>query len=419
MPRTSVRSGLLLICLVLMTPAQAANPAQDAFNEVLERLRSTYGGLSNVTPDQLEARFRPVLEARCAPTPQDCPLDVAEPVLRDLVMALGDPHTNFLASGQYGNVMKRFAGDRAERSSFGFTVRPLTDRSGLLILEVVSGSPAEEAGLRRGDIITAVDSVALEGNAVGRSEQIRTRGESGQKVQLDVFRASERFSVQLAGRPLPLVSFPTLTLSADGLAVMRIPTFGGPGVAERVHQLVREAQARGANRMLLDLRGNGGGLLAQYVATTAVFAPGAGRIIEAKTNRTVYRFEDGAALTARGGNKAAVQFRVARPAVWGGKLAVLVNRSTGSAAEYLALDIQRAGRGLVIGEPTYGVANTATSFFALSGGAGLQITLGQVDDLVGQALPPRCQPDLEVRDDLSNLQNGQDPVLEAALKAIG
>ncbi|MBB6098033.1 carboxyl-terminal processing protease [Deinobacterium chartae] len=415
--RILVQPRLFLIGLLLVSPAQAS-PAHDLFNDVLARLRAAYGGPSAVTPDQLEARFRPVLEERCTPAPEECPLEVAEPVLRDLVEALGDPHTNFLASNQYGNVMKRFAGDRAERPSFGLTLRPLTDRAGSLILEVAGGGPAEEAGLRRGDIITAIDGVALDGDAAQRGSRLRERGESGQEVQLDVLRGSQRFTVRLAGRPLPLVSAPTLTLGENGLAVLRIPTFGGPGVAERVHQLVLEAQSKGASRMLLDLRGNGGGLLSQYVATAAVFAPGAGRIIEAKTNRTVYRFEDGAALTARNGGKAVAQFRIARPAVWDGKLAVLVNRSTGSAAEYLALDIQRAGRGQVVGEATYGVANTATSFFPLTGGAGLQVTLGHVDDLAGNALPERCHPDLEVRDDISDLQNGRDPVLEAALQTL-
>ena len=97
---------------------------------------------------------------------------------------------------------------------------------------------------------------------------------------------------------------------------------------------------------------------------------------------------------------------------------VLVNARSASCAEFLALDLQRAGA-TVVGERTAGAADSTTAFVALPFGYGLQVTTALVADLGGVGVARAVVPDVIVVDAAMALTEGRDPVLEAALEVLG
>jgi carboxyl-terminal processing protease len=102
-----------------------------------------------------------------------------------------------------------------------------------------------------------------------------------------------------------------------------------------------------------------------------------------------------------------VTYKVAQAAKWSLPMAVLVNDSSASAAEFFGLDIQTAKRGLVIGERTYGVANTAVAGIKISDGSFLLITVAKSVRPDGTAFPEFVTPDLTVKDDLVLLKRSR------------
>jgi len=149
----------------------------------------------------------------------------------------------------------------------------------------------------------------------------------------------------------------TRRLLADGTGVVRVSSFEGH-TAEEVAEAVRDLAGRGARRLVLDLRGNPGGLVRAAVATVSVFCA-EGKLV----------------ATSRGRAAADDQRYVTRgaPTAPDMPLAVLVDGSSASAAELVAGALQDMGRALVVGERTFGKGVIQT-IFPLGDGSALNLT---------------------------------------------
>ena len=200
-------------------------------------------------------------------------------------------------------------------------------------------------------------------------------------------------------------------------ALIRIPTFlAAGGVAAQVHAQVAQARAAQARGIVVDLRGNAGGSLLECDLSASAFVPEFRRVAHSAGRQTQTRVAAG-----RRWDDGALAGEVSRPQLWRGPLAVLVDESSASCAEFFAYEIQRAGVGVVVGTPTAGVGNTATRVYPLTGGAGLQLTVLHYSKPGGQAYPLRVQPDLSAQSGtafLRALSQGRDLTLEAGLQAL-
>lgn len=217
-------------------------------------------------------------------------------------------------------------------------------------------------------------------------------------------------SIVLNPAPPPAALDPRLrpTLRWEGqVAVIGLSEWFEVGMGAAFREVLGQAAARGASGLVVDLRGNPGGVLdeclaaAQGLAGDRVSLIGVGR--------------SGAALyTWR--TAALAQAARAWPR-WTGPLALLVSPDTASCGELLAYWGQQAG-GTVVGLPTRGLLDTLTRDFALPGPAVLRLTVARAT-LDGRArLPGRVQPDLRAGPEVADILAGRDPVLEAALRAL-
>lgn len=416
----------LALALVFATVG-LASPAQDLFDQASFYLEFYYNGPASTDLKELTAQYQKSLDTACANQKQACSYDTAVSVIQRMISDLGDGHTYYQSPEALGRFRQNSRGQAPSGTlRIGVEHRSIPGSRDRLVVDVVEGGPADQAGLQYGDRIVSLGGKALSGYA-SDSEVVQALSQmvqSGQPVRLTVLRGPERQKLEIVvtGREINLARLPSLKVRPDGVAVLRIPDFLAEGqVGQRVHELVRQAQAAGARAMVLELRGNNGGSAIEALISMAAFveSPYVAFTDRYDVERNELMVKDGR-ITVRNKSGAEVtRLNIPSLARWSGPLAVLVNGESASGAEYLASAIQLAKAGVVIGEPTAGVGNTTTRTFGLINGGGLNISYNRAFLPGGNPYPARVTPDIAVPDDLRTLaETGHDLPMEKALEAL-
>ncbi len=316
--------------------------------------------------------------------------------IRGLIDMLDDEHTYFF-DPDTANIMREDMSGSFE--GIGAFVRMREDGR-LMIVATIPGQPAEEAGLRGGDIVLEADGVPLEGLNINEAV-LHIRGPKDTVVQLKILREGvvEPFivPVQRARIALPTVES---SLRDDGIAYIRLYEFNSLASAQ-LRDALRELLAQNPRGLVFDLRNNPGGFLTEAVNVTSQFISESLVLTE--------RFSDGTE-----------QVYEARP---GGlaldvPLAVLVNAGSASASEIVAGAVQDTGRGKLIGETTFGKGSVQL-LHELRDGSELRVTVARWftpnDRLIhDQGL----EPDIVVEITPEDLDAGRDPQLERAVEYL-
>jgi carboxyl-terminal processing protease len=278
--------------------------------------------------------------------------DLTYATLRGLVSQLGDPHTSFLdpkeAAQFNSDIQGQFEGIGARVDK--------AEKGGVEIKYLFAEQPAEKAGVRVGDVIKAVDGkdvTQLDLNtAIGL-----IRGPRDTKVVLTIQRGDQapfELNVTRAQIEIPVVETKTL---ADGkVEYVALSEFSSVA-SDRLEEALKAALAKKPAGLVLDLRGNPGGLLDAAVNIGSYFVPEGNIVIE--------RFQDG---------HEEVHPRKGTYLLGDTKMAVLVDGGSASASEIVAGAIQDAGTGKLIGEKSYGKGSVQLPN-ALSDGSQLRVTI--------------------------------------------
>jgi carboxyl-terminal processing protease len=232
---------------------------------------------------------------------------------------------------------------RGEFFGVGATLNPRNrgKGTGAVVESVVPGSPALAAGVRAGDIIDKVDGKSINELVLSDAVQ-KIRGPKGSTVTLTVLRGTNavQFKIKRDRIVIPSVSTTTLTGNVGYIA---LGDFLNQNNVETISKAIREFQAKKVKGIVLDLRNNGGGFVAQAEEISDLFL-GKGDIF-------VTRGRD---------NKVDVEYSARNEASdYTGPLVVLVNQFSASASEIVSSSLQENGRAKVVGEKTFGkgVAN--------------------------------------------------------------
>ncbi|TSA83152.1 PDZ domain-containing protein [Deinococcus detaillensis] len=404
----STLAGLLLDTRTLINAKYYGFSAVDlqALHETWEaNLRKTFGNLQQAVPS------------------------AADPLMAQYISAVNDDHTFYLSPASYQAFKNQGSGSPTPTPKFGFRFAAVPGEDGAVLIDIDAGTPAAAAGLQRGDTILSVNGVALtrsssDDNAAASqySSVLAAAITRGGSVTLGIRRGATPLSIAVTPSIVSSSSVPSGRMLGSTY-LLRLPSFATAGTAQRVHDLVRAAQNAGAKSLILDLRGNRGGLVSEATGVSAAFAPKlAGQTLE---------FIDAQDLTffynARSGQVAGrgvclknteTLTTIQNPALWTGKLATLVNADSASASEVVTETLQKAGAS-AFGEVTVGVGNTATTISDLgSGNRGLSVTIARSRALDGQYLTAKVAPNVAVSDDLKALAHGDDLPLEAALNKV-
>lgn len=201
-------------------------------------------------------------------------------------------------------------------------------------VEVVPGMPAAEAGLRSGDVVLSINGEKVSHIRTGSAAAKVLRGFAGETVRLTVRRAERTLAFEIR-RCSVAASMLSEHLVGPGMAHIRIPTFEGSGVADRVQQMVRKHVSGGASVIILDVRDNAGGRPEEANGTADIF-------LDDKVLQT-FQFRNGKCIAFK-----------SKPGSLDVGLVVLTNKHTGSAAEMLILALHGHGRATTVGERTAG-----------------------------------------------------------------
>lgn len=301
------------------------------------------------------------------------PITVVYAAVSGMVAALRDPNSAFYSPDAFAQFVRRTSGD--DFVGVGIIIE---DRAGqAVITEVLEDSPAAETGLRGGDVILSVDGISTAGLPLEQVSQM-IRGSEGTSVVLRLQRQgqAEPIAVTLTRRRIQQRVVSTRLLSS-GAGYLRLTQFTQAS-SNLVASGLRTLLDQGAKGIVLDMRGNPGGLL------------------EASVNIASHFLESGVVVTLESGRGAPTAYTV-RPRVpkYTGPLVVLVDRGSASASEVVAGALQDAGIKL-IGTRTYGKA-TVQAVYRFRDGSGLRVTISRYLTPAGRDIDGRgLSPDVEV-----------------------
>ena len=418
-------AALIFASSLTLLSVATASPASDLLNQGVQFMVSNYHGYSAVQPLELGARLRAELETVCAGN-LNCSAETATPFLQRLASGMNDGHTYYLSPSSYQRTLQEFSGAASDMNpSYGFQVGDSNSRNEVLIADVIADSPAFDGGLRPFDRVVSVNGQMLTPQNAVLSFLALIQTDA--PVKLSVLRGDPRTAARaivtmqrrkLMKTNLPFLYRPAGVATGAGTLVMRFPTFvGSNDIAPRAHALVAQAQRMGAKNIVIDLRGNGGGEETECYGASSAFVGRAVNINETVSQQVLVGFDGGRFI----GNdpQDPVRYEIAKPALWTGGVAVLVDRSTASCGELMAYIIQITGRGQVIGSQTYGVLDTATEFWKLQNGSALAITYVRTINEDGTRVPESVTPDIEASYDPRAIgETGKDAMLEVAIQTF-
>jgi carboxyl-terminal processing protease len=285
--------------------------------------------------------------------------------LESAVAHLGDPYSHYFPPVQYRSFQQV---TNPQVAGIGVALAAQPSAKGVEIEEVFQGSPAARAGLRHGDVITAVGRTSLAGKTLTQVARL-IRGSAGTAVRLTILRDGGYHAVRMqrANVTVPVASSKLLHASGKPIGYLQFTSFT-QGSAAELRDQVRGMLRAGARGLILDLRDNGGGLLAQAVGVASLF------------------IRSGTIVTTRGRAQPTTVYRALRDAIAPTiPMVVLVDRGTASSAEIVTGALKDHGRAKVIGTRTYG-KGVFQQLFTLPDGAALDITVGEYFTPDGQNL---------------------------------
>jgi carboxyl-terminal processing protease len=306
------------------TGSNSQLPSADLYNEALGIVQKNFVGRSGLTDQQL-----------------------LYGAIKGMVDSLGDTgHSVFLTPQQYADFTSSL---NAQIAGIGVVMSDAGDQT---IVRVLSGTPADGAGIKAGDKITAIDSTSTAGWTL---DQLRTkiRGAAGTKLTLTVMHVGSITPVDItitrATINIPLVSWgmvPGTHVADIGL------TEFADGASDQLKTAIAAAKKAGATSIILDLRGNPGGYAAEAQAVASEFLP----------SGTVYLTEDAA------GKQTEIKVDTSKT-LTDLPLVVLVDHDSASSAEIVAGALQDSGRAKILGVATFGTGTVLQKFMLSDGSA--------------------------------------------------
>lgn len=276
--------------------------------------------------------------------------------IEGLVDAFGDPYTVYLPPSDAASFNEDVSGNF---SGVGMEVGL---REGLVtVISPLPDTPAQRAGIVSGDVIVKIDDTSTEGMRIDEAVKL-IRGEKGTVVTLQVFREGE-----LEFLTIPItrdtIDIPTVKTEQIGdTFILALYSFNALADSE-VKKALKEYLESGANKLVLDVRGNPGGFLQSAVSISSYFLP-AGKVVVSEAFGDESKNE---IFRSRGR-----QIQLFTP----NNLVVLVDGGSASAAEILAGALQDHGVATVIGAQTFG-KGSVQELVSLEGGASLKVTVAR------------------------------------------
>ncbi len=293
-----------------------------------------YSAVSKLSPQ--EEKVRTVLSLIREQYVDDIDVDsLLETSIPDLLASL-DPHSVYIPKSEL-----TITNDDLDSSFGGVGVSFQVINDSVNIIEVIPGAPAEKAGMQPGDIILEAAGKKLSGENVSSEDVFSTlRGKEGTSVSVTVKRGNSKkpLKFDIVRGQIPSNSVDAKYMIADGVGYVKVSKFA-KNTYDEFFTAISDLKEAGAEKFLIDLRGNSGGFMDQAIYMANEFLPADRTIVYTKG-----RLPENETIAVSDGTG---QFQDS-------EIVVLTNEYSASASEIFAGAIQDNDRGLVIGRRTFG-----------------------------------------------------------------
>lgn len=330
------------------------------------RLPVTSVADTSISPEKIVADYRQALDV--IDENYVGPIDhekLTENSVQSVLWTL-DPHSSFFTRDEFRKLYE----DQSSQF-YGIGVSILQHRDGVYVQSVIPNTPADKAGLHYGDkFVEIAGKDATRYSSAEVSQNVR--GEGGTTVNLKVERAGVNkpiaFDIVRGGVPLP--SIRNYFMLKDGVGYVGFNGGFQETSADELDQAMTELKKQGMKSLVLDLRGNPGGLLPQAIEVVSRFIPRGQTVVSVKGRSRYAKTQE---LRTVGGENADIP------------LVVMINNGSASASEIVAGALQDYGRALIIGSESFG-KGLVQRIFPLPYGTGVTLTTARYYTPYGRSL---------------------------------
>ncbi len=353
----SRKFGIIAIVLVIVGAVAGG---------IFGRLPVTTSADSTLTQEKVVADYREalgVIDANyVSPIEHE---KVSESSIQGMLWTL-DPHSSFFTRDEFRKLYE----DQSSQF-YGIGVSILQHRDGVYVQSIIPNTPADKAGLRYGDRFLEIEG--KDARKYTSSEVSKNvRGERGTPVNIKIERAGTEkpieFNIVRGGVPLP--SIRNYFMLKDGVGYVGFTGGFQETSADELDEAIAELKKQGMKSLVLDLRGNPGGLLPQAIEVVSRFVPRGQTVVSVKGRSRYAQSQDLRAVGDRTENL---------------PLVVMINGGSASASEIVAGAIQDYGRGVVVGSDSFG-KGLVQRVFPLPFGTGLTLTTARYYTPFGRSL---------------------------------
>lgn len=346
----------------------------------------TNGNGDSLSTDGLQELYSKLKENYDGDVSKD---DLLDGLKKGTVAAVGDPYTVYMSPSE----AKDFNSD-LDGQFDGIGAELAQEEGVIVIVSPIKGTPAEKAGLQPRDILAEINGESTAEMTVSDAVK-KIRGEKGTEVKLAVIRNGEKldFAITRDTIDIPSVEWK----EESGIGIITISKFSSDTTG-LVRKAAQEFLDKKIDKVILDLRGNPGGLLDQAVGVSEVWLD---------KNSTI--------LDEKRGGKVVQSFKSQKdPLLKNVKTIVLINEGSASASEIVSGALKDNNKATLMGEKSFG-KGSVQQLLELGNGGALKVTIARWYTPGGINIDKEgIKPDKEVARTIDDIKNKRDPQLDAA-----
>ncbi len=318
--------------------------------------------------------------------------DLINGAIKGYVDGLGDPYTVYFTKSELEEFETSTEGNYV---GIGIYMSVRTSDNSIIVLSPIKGSPAEKAGIKPGDIITKVDGIEYSGSDMDKASN-DIKGKEGTKVSIEINRDGKTLNFEVERKNIDIAPVESKILEKD-IGYISLPSFDN-NCGKEVKEKLKEFEDKKIDKVILDLRDNGGGLVDEAL-----------EILELFTNKG-----DNLLITTNKDKKEKVYKSTKDPETTS-KLVVLINENSASASEIVSGTLKDLKRATLVGKNTYGKGVIQT-LLEISDGAGLKVTVEEYFTAGRNKINEvGIKPDIEIKD---NQKTEKDEQLNKAIEIL-
>lgn len=330
--------------------------------------------------------------------------DLVEGAVKGMTASLNDPYTVFMNQKEWKDFNEQTTG---EYVGLGLQVGVKDNK--ITVIAPFEDSPAQKAGILPEDVIEKVNGTDVSGQDLEKAVNMMKKGKEGEKVTLTISRTGKQpFNVDVKRAKIVMVTVKGEMLDSS-IGYIRLTMFD-ENTAKNFNAKLKELQGKGMKKLVLDLRGNPGGLLDQCVEVVSNFVP-KGKVIVS----TIDKYKKEERLNSRGGTAVGVP------------LVVLVDEGSASASEIVSGAIRDYKVGTLVGKKTFGKGVVQTLLYqkkdGFNDGTALKVTIARYytpngENIQGKGINPNVEVDYPIALKEKGYNRNEDPQFKKALDII-